>query len=552
MLPLKPIKLVDGMAWLMILAGGLVRMIQYLFNRSLWADEASLALNIVNRSYIELLQPLDYQQGAPIGFLFLEKLATQIFHRNEYSLRLVPLLGGLITLVLFYYLLRRYFQNNAIIFGLILIGFLYPFVYFSVEVKQYSTDVTVALCCFFIARQTEQSFISNSQTVILSLFGAILIWFSHPAIFILTGIILGLIVKSLWFKRVKLEFSTTIARRLVIYLSWLISFVLFYFVSLQALGSNQQLKSSWQGKGAFLPDSGNFIENLIWLLDRLGRFFYSPLGFATPWDGVAIALFLVGCFYFYRRKRGELFVILSPLVVTLLAAVIQKYPFHGRLVFFLTPIFILLIAEGMSQLISNRNIYIKGISIIVVTLLLFQALQKTIPLFYTPELREEIRPVIEYIKTHEKANDTIYVFQRGNLQFQFYANQYGYTPDDYILGIDDLDQYDGSDVSERERKRYYDDLDQLRGQSRVWVLFSHAWIKEENELVINYLDCLGKRLDSFRAVGAFVYLYDLSHLPLRGRLTLSRRGVLRGIARLATRSEGEDSMPEAKQTFNML
>jgi len=70
--------------------------------------------------------------------------------------------------------------------------------------------------------------------------------------------------------------------------------------------------------------------------------------------------------------------------------------------------------------------------------------------------------------------------------------------------------------------------------------------------VINYLDCLGKRLDSFRAVGAFVYLYDLSHSPLRGRLTLSRRGVLRGIARLATRSEGEDSMPEAKQTFNML
>lgn len=511
MLQFKRIHKVDGIAWLIILVASLVRIIQYLFNRSLWADEASLALNIVNRSYAELLQPLDYQQGAPIGFLFLEKVAIQIFHSNEYSLRLVPLLGSLITLVLFYYILRRYFQNNAILLGLILIGFLYPFVYFAVEVKQYSTDVTVALCCFLIAKQTEQSFISNSQTVLFSLLGAILIWFSHPAIFILTGIILGAIVKSLWFKRVNLDFSETMARRLVIYLSWLISFVVFYFVSLQALGSNNQLKSSWQDKGAFLPDSDNFIENLIWLLDCLGQFFYSPLGFASPWDGVAIAFFLIGCFYFYHRQRGEIFVVLLPLILTLFAASIQKYPFYGRLVFFLTPIFILLIAEGMSQLIVNRNIYIKWLSIIVVTLLLFQVLQKTIPLFYTPELREEIRPVLEYIENHKQKGDTLYIFQRGNLQFRFYANQYDYTPDDYILGVDDLDQYNGTDVSEQERKRYYNDLDQLRGQSRVWVLFSHAWIKEENELVINYLDCLGKRLDSFRAVGAFVYLYDLSH-----------------------------------------
>ena len=51
--------------------GILVRLVQYLFNRSLWADEAVLALNIVNRSYLELLEPLDYEQGAPIGFLMV-------------------------------------------------------------------------------------------------------------------------------------------------------------------------------------------------------------------------------------------------------------------------------------------------------------------------------------------------------------------------------------------------------------------------------------------------------------------------------------------------
>ena len=76
----------EKISLLIICFGILVRVIQYLYNRSLWADEAVLALNIVNRSYLELLQPLDYEQGAPIAFLWVEKLAIQIwafFHLLE-------------------------------------------------------------------------------------------------------------------------------------------------------------------------------------------------------------------------------------------------------------------------------------------------------------------------------------------------------------------------------------------------------------------------------------------------------------------------------------
>lgn len=481
---------------------------QYLFNRSLWADEASLALNIVNRSYAELVQPLDYDQGAPIGFLFLEKLATQLLGSSEYSLRLLPLLGGLATLLLVRYIARQYFKSPAVLLSLTLVGFLYPFVYFAVEVKQYSTDVTVALCCFLIARQTELQAFSTRRTVVLSLLGAVLVWFSHSAIFVLGGVAFGVILKSCS-RQYKLKFRASLARKLVVYSSWLISFLLFYLVSIQELGANPQLKSSWQDKGAF-PDASNLIGIAIWFLDRLGRFFRNPLGLPGPWDCLAIAFFIIGCFCFYRRKRGEIFVILSPIALTLFAASIHKYPFHGRLVFFLTPLFILLISEGISQLITNHNLYVKSISLICAILVLIQPLRETIPLFYTPELREEIRPIIEYIQTHKKDSDSLYVFQRGNLQFLFYADRYGYTPEEYILGVDDLDHYDGIDVSEQERDRYYSDLDQLRGKSRVWILFSHAWIATENELVINYLDCLGEQLDFFQAVGAFVYLYDIS------------------------------------------
>ena len=64
--------------WLIILFGTLLRLTQYLSNRSLWLDEAFLALNIVNRSFLQLLKPLDNNQGAPIGFLMLEKFLPEL------------------------------------------------------------------------------------------------------------------------------------------------------------------------------------------------------------------------------------------------------------------------------------------------------------------------------------------------------------------------------------------------------------------------------------------------------------------------------------------
>src|SRR5215207_11463259 len=81
-------------AVILIVLGGLLRLRQYLTGRSLWSDEAMLALNIVNRNVSGLFKPLDYDQGAPIGFLLVEKISHLLFGRNEYSLRLFPLIAG--------------------------------------------------------------------------------------------------------------------------------------------------------------------------------------------------------------------------------------------------------------------------------------------------------------------------------------------------------------------------------------------------------------------------------------------------------------------------
>ncbi|MBE7385323.1 MAG: glycosyltransferase family 39 protein [Leptolyngbya sp. SIO1E4] len=508
-----------------------VRIIQYCFNRSLWADESVLALNIVNRSYGELLQPLDYDQGAPFGFLILAKFATQLLGDNEYALRLFPLIGGIATLIIFYSIARHYLQGSSILIALTLIGFLDPVVYFSTEVKQYSTDATIALICFWLAVQVPLKQ-PPFKVFLLAATGALLIWCSHPAIFVLAGVTFSLLLRG-WgrieaspdrnqkdikkgflgshfrkfFGLIKQQILTR--KNLIIYASWFISFLLFYLISIQGLSANEALQESWRSKEAY-PDSYNPILFLIWFIDRLGRVFHSTLEFPAYADGVAIAAFVIGCISLFKRRRSEFLTLFSPIFATLFAAYLQKYPFHGRLVFFLTPFFVILVAAGIDQLLKVRNPYLKSLSLLMAVFLLSQPLLETLPLFYQPKLRGDIKPVIEYVQRHQKSGDVLYIFQRGIRQFEFYADRYGYAAGDYIVGIEDLDDIDGSEVSEQERIRYQHDLDQLRGNPRVWVLFSHAWVEEENALMATYLDCLGQRKDTFQAVGAFVYLYDLS------------------------------------------
>ena len=81
--------------------GVVIRLRQFAAGRSLWLDEAALGLNIIQRSAAELLRPLDYLQGAPIGYLWLVRLAVVLGGPSERMLRAVSLLAGVAALLLF-------------------------------------------------------------------------------------------------------------------------------------------------------------------------------------------------------------------------------------------------------------------------------------------------------------------------------------------------------------------------------------------------------------------------------------------------------------------
>jgi hypothetical protein len=96
----------------MIVGAGL-RLFLYWQRPSLWNDEVYVALNVITRHFGELLQRLEFEQSAPVGFLWLEHVSATLFGASEYSLRAMPLVCGLASLPLSWYAAGKFVIENG-------------------------------------------------------------------------------------------------------------------------------------------------------------------------------------------------------------------------------------------------------------------------------------------------------------------------------------------------------------------------------------------------------------------------------------------------------
>jgi hypothetical protein len=495
--------------WLIILIGVGLRLVQYLYNRSLTGDEAALALNIIDRSYSELLQPLDYQQAAPIGFLMLQHLVIDLLGTSEYALRLVPLLAGIGSLILIYYIARIILSRAGLLIALALFALYSDLVYYSAEAKQYSTDVLIALGLTGFGLYILQNRLTPVRALIYAGVGAVLIWFSHPVLFTLAGLGVTLLVTS-WRANDR-QWALTI---ILIGAVWLGSFALFYFTSLQAASRNDYLMDFW-ARG-FMPLPPRSFNDVLWLPIRFIDTFRTA--FLYPLPGIAAFAFLAGCFTLYLRSRVHLFVLLTPVLFTLLAACLHQYPFLGRMILFLAPALIIFMAEGTDQVrlalahrlptnLSPRTLSALGVVFIV--LVFANPLMMTMPIIqgalaFGTSGGEEGRLVLEHMIRNRQSEDVIYFYRPFEEPLLYYRDRYGLTDTDYVVGGNHRENWMG----------YYADIDSLPRAPRVWLLFTHVYRGEgadERLLILNYLDLTGAtRTEEFAADGAWAYLYDLS------------------------------------------
>lgn len=478
------------LSWGTIFFGIVLRLRQFFFNRSLWLDEAALSLNIMSRSYTRLAQPLDYNQGAPIGFLFVEKSITSIFGPSEFTLRLFPLLCSIISLIIFLELAKYVLNSFSIPLSIFLLAVSKNLIYYSSEVKQYSIDVFVVLVLLFFACEITTKGLTWGRLIFFSFFGSMVIWFSHPALFVLAGtgsyFLISSIQKRRWEK---------IPWVLIMGMSWLLSFGIIYFLSLRSLETNEVLTNFW--KNYFAPFPPKNLEDILWYINTLKQIFKETLGFPLP--KLAIYLSFIGLIALLIKKHKIFWLILSPLPFLILASAANRYPIYGRLILFSIPILIILITKGIEIFyrIIPRYSYIP--TLLLVGMMLYPQINNAIEIFVNPMVKEEIKPILNYITLKRQPGDMVYVYYGSYYAFKYY-NTVQYNIDNYVIG-----------VSSRENpKKYFDDLDKLPKHKRVWFIFSHVYngkFGNEEELIIDTIDKQWKQLEHITAPGASGYLY---------------------------------------------
>lgn len=477
-----------------IALGILLRVREYLGNRSLWLDEANLALNLINKSFLQLTGPLDPEQYAPIGFLWFEKLAVMSMGSGEYALRFFPLIVSCLSLPLFYKVASYFLDKKSTLLALFLFSISDVVIYYSSEIKQYSFDVFILLILyFFILKLAHEKNLHLKSVILLSLIGSISIWFSHPAIFILAGIATVFIgstyQKGHIRKLLKFLFISSI---------WFISFATSYLMSLKSISTTKELNQFWNWAFAPLPKS---VSDLSWYKDTLMIFLNDFVAVLFPW--IVILFSLLGLYFYFRNSKLKLGLLVLPVVFVTIASILHLYPLVERFTLFLVPIFLILFVAGVKWSVGRYGFLIP---VLVAGLIFSRSLLSDGHHLFTSRVVEDIKPVLQYYSERRQPYDILYLHYAAEPAFKYYAAKFDLVNVKYITTVS----------SKRKLVGYIADLNKVSGNSRVWFIFSNVIYlnsqlnQSEEDFFVHYLNSIGKKLDYFHAQGATIYLYDLT------------------------------------------
>ncbi|MBN4050317.1 glycosyltransferase family 39 protein [Desulfobulbus sp. AH-315-M07] len=489
----------NALTWTIFAAGALFRVIEYSSGRSLWVDEAHVAIDVVERSYVALAEPLHLGSVAPLGFLWAARLSGEWFGFSEYTLRLFPFLSSIAGMGVFLLLCRRVLAPKAVPLALGIFAISDKLIYYGADFKPYSSDVLIACLLLWLTFRFDDNAIEKGKStrrdvVALCIAGGLAPWFSITSIFITGSIGLTWVAVSVWKRDWK-----RLTRVILIGSVWVLNLAGCYVVQWRNFAENTMMQRYWRRAFGPTPDS---YDHVMWYVNNLLQIFKTPLG--LPLTGLALGLCIVGAHTLAkRRSRGHLAMFLMPIAMALLASGLEKYPFTasfggGRTILFAIPLLAPLVAGGLWRIVSSSRSSVVAFGL--VTVLLFRPIEHRYDTMEAaPRLKEEARPVLEHVVAHWQPGDTIYVYYGAAEAFRLYRQLLHWEPKSVVVG-----------KSSRGRVRVWrKDIARLRRRKRVWFFFAHVH-RNEQRTFIKLLNKQGVHRDTLNAKGAAVVLYDLS------------------------------------------
>ena len=470
--------------WALVAFGAALRIYQYASDTSLWFDELSIVRNLVHRSASRLLmEPLGYDQVAPVGFMVAEKAISRVLGESDLAFRFLLLPVGLATLVLFLWLAERLLDGYAVPFAVATFAIGAPFIRYSAEIKQYGIDIAAVIALSLIALRLRERDSTVAQCALGGVAGGVLVWFSQPTVFVLAG--LGAALLLAW---LRVRAPQTRRTALVTVPIWAVASAAATLVAIRHItpATRAYMDQFWRYRNGFFPRPFKKPGDALWLWDRVLELFRDPMVLRYRWPALYGVLAIVGLVALWRRNRFGALVLLGPVSVGVLAAIAQQFPFKTRVALYVLPVLILAVAQGAEwtrRQASRLHPAVGGVCMAALFAVPAWAFVQTPPPYWV----EDHKTALAFFREHRQPGDAVFVFPYFVEAVERYGSEYGLAPDDYQVGA----------CSRDDRRVFLRDVDRYRGRARVWLLdASVPAMTAARKSLESYLATIGVRKES--------------------------------------------------------
>jgi len=450
--------------WSIVILGLGLRGLYFYSNPRIFPDSFVRYFAFMEHSFFDLLKLGNEIRSFvhdPFGILVAQKVLVSVMGASDFSLRLFVFLCGCLSVIVFQGIKNKFVGRYAGVVALALFSLSLWAIRYSVVVNAYASDILTTLLLYGLFIKIKNAQVTLRNTIVWCLCCGLSLWFSLPAIFVVSGGILSLMMASFFPKQDKNRMWAYGGMAVVS----MISFGAYYFISIRHFTHLPALLEHWQEH--LMPSEQGFMNSLIWSAEHFKLMFISPLGIFPV---IGIVFFSIGLLTMFQEKKFEWMLLVNPFILMLLACGMKKYIFYERILLFLLPSFYLLIGQGAEYLfLKERQISIPFISLLLL-----------VPLFYLPvkESREYIKfdryanqifTLQRYVKENFKEGDIVFVDFVLNYEFRFYNQFAGLKDRQYLF-------YNYNDLTITDF-----DFAKLNKYKRIWFLS-----RANQDIVSNY------------------------------------------------------------------
>ena len=408
----------NSLALIILITAILARIYIYWRAPSLSGDEISVSMNVITHPLLGLAHKLDFQQFAPLGFIWMQRLIVDLAGVSERAFRLFPLIAGCLSVVAVWDMSRRFLDRYGALIAAALIGFAPYAVRYSNEAKQYGVELFVtAMLLWLRSYSGDMPRKPTIQAGVIAT-GVVACLFSIPAVFVLAG---------LWASYAAVALRAENRRRDLIFVGlagfiWCAAFGVIY-TRLLAPHTDPYLFEWWR------PSDLSLHLRDVNLGSLLAHGFLDPVLSVNSYVAdIPRTVFAAGCIclilgvYAIAKLRGSQVALLfvTPLVLALAAALADKWYLSPRLMLWAAPLCAVLIAATICWIATLVGRFSSLVRLIAVEAIIAFSLIGAAYSVRHPGVHD-LRAAVEFSQRAMQPGDVLYVFAHAMPGWMFYS-----------------------------------------------------------------------------------------------------------------------------------